>query len=96
MNRYAVGAMESNKVVFLMDKSGTLVGEPVKLMREMAINIIKTMISDEDYISVLTFNNVVEPLGKNWCLDFETNQYATSHLSVAMKSDKPTLFTSVL
>ncbi|KAL5256751.1 hypothetical protein ACHWQZ_G011870 [Mnemiopsis leidyi] len=60
---YAVGAMESNKVVFLMDKSGTLVGEPVKLMREMAINIIKTMISDEDYISVLTFNNVVEPLG---------------------------------
>ena len=55
--------MESNKVVFLMDKSGTLVGEPVKLMREMAINIIKTMISDEDYISVLTFNQIVEPLG---------------------------------
>ena len=51
-------------MVFLMDKSGTLVGEPVKLMREMAINIIKTMISDEDYISVLTFNQVVEPLGK--------------------------------
>ena len=63
--RYAVGAMESNKVVFLMDKSGTLVGEPVKLMREMAINIIKTMISDEDYISVLTFNEVVEPLGND-------------------------------
>ena len=55
--------MESNKVVFLMDKSGTLVGEPVKLMREMAINIIKTMISDEDYISVLTFNDVIDPLG---------------------------------
>ena len=46
-----------------MDKSGTLVGEPVKLMREMAINIIKTMISDEDYISVLTFNDVIDPLG---------------------------------
>lgn len=60
---YAVGAMESNKVVFLLDKSGTLVGEPVKLMREMAISIIRTMISDEDYISVLTFNDVVEPLG---------------------------------
>ena len=58
-----MGAMESNKVVFLMDKSGTLVGEPVKLMREMAINIIKTMISDEDYISVLTFNDVIDPLG---------------------------------
>ena len=61
--RYAVGAMESNKIVFLMDKSGTLVGEPVKLMRETAINIIKTMVSDEDYIAVLTYNQVVESLG---------------------------------
>ena len=67
-----MGAMESNKVVFLMDKSGTLVGEPVKLMREMAINIIKTMISDEDYISVLTFNDVIDPLG--------TRPYDYSHL----------------
>ena len=60
--------MESNKIVFLMDKSGTLVGEPVKLMREMAINMIKTMISDEDYISVLTFNQVVEPLGRDFLI----------------------------
>ena len=75
--------MESNKVVFLMDKSGTLVGEPVKLMREMAINIIKTMISDEDYISVLTFNDVVEPLGKNLWLNVKINQYATCRLSVS-------------
>ena len=55
--------MESNKVVFLLDKSGTLVGEPVKLMRDMAVTLIKTMISDEDYIGVLTFNDNVEALG---------------------------------
>ena len=59
---YAVGAVESKKVVFLMDTSGTLAVRTGKLMRETAVNIIKTILSDEDYISVLTFNEFVEPL----------------------------------
>ena len=59
---YAVGAVESKKVVFLMDMSGTLAVRSGKLMREMAVNIIKTVISDEDYISVLPFNEQVEPI----------------------------------
>ncbi|XP_063674397.1 uncharacterized protein LOC134811484 [Bolinopsis microptera] len=60
---YGVGAAESKKVVFLMDMSGTLAVRTGKLMREMAVSIIKTIVSDEDYISVLTFNQVVEPIG---------------------------------
>ncbi|KAL5257658.1 hypothetical protein ACHWQZ_G012542 [Mnemiopsis leidyi] len=59
---YAVGAVESKKVVFLMDMSGTLAVRSGKLMREMAVNLIKTIISDEDYISVLPFKEKVEPI----------------------------------
>ena len=60
---YGAGAAESKKVVFLMDMSGTLAVRTGKLMREMAVSIIKTIVSDEDYISVLTFNQAVEPIG---------------------------------